>query len=165
MCFACSKPARGAVECTCAPFFMLLLFESVLICKCYCSSYVCSAVNPVRMSLHGSRPCVEALGKVSAACKGCIPGLRLFRCWQLPSSKCICRAQWRRQYQEFSGTPLGRAAFLGGVFLLFYTGIAFRLLNLLFLLWWLGPLIVLPLLQAASRKVRPLLPQPCCAFI
>ena len=61
--FACSKPARGAVECTCAPFFMLLLFESVLICTCYCSSHVCSAVNPVRMSLHGSRPCVEALGK------------------------------------------------------------------------------------------------------
>ena len=67
---------------------------------------------------------------------------------------CICCMQWRRQYKEFSGTPLGRAAFLGGVFLLFYTGIAFRLLNLLFLLWWIGPLIVLPLLQAASRKVR-----------
>ncbi|KAK9839876.1 hypothetical protein WJX81_007992 [Elliptochloris bilobata] len=60
--------------------------------------------------------------------------------------------KWRRQYKDFSGTPLGRAAFLTGIFLLFYTGIAFRLLNMLFLLWWIGPLIVLPLLQAASRK-------------
>ena len=76
---------------------------------------------------------------------------------QRVSNSCTCRVQWRRQYKEFSGTPLGRAAFLGGVFLLFYTGLAFRLLNLLFLLWWIGPLIVLPLLQAASRKVRPCL--------
>ncbi len=64
------------------------------------------------------------------------------------------RAQWRRQYREFAATPLGRGAFLAGVFALFYTGIAFRLLNLLVLLWWVGPLIALPLLQAASRKAR-----------
>lgn len=66
------------------------------------------------------------------------------------------RVQWRRQYKEFAATPVGRGAFLAGVFLLFYTGIAVRLLNLLFLLWWVGPLIVLPLLQAASRKARAL---------
>ena len=51
------------------------------------------------------------------------------------------------------------------MFLLFYTGLAFRLLNLLFLLWWIGPLIVLPLLQAASRKAQPLLAHPCCALL
>ena len=84
-------------------------------------------------------------------------------CLFLPCAHKACKAllltpsalaptQWRRQYKEFSGTPLGRAAFLTGIFLLFYTGIAFRLLNLLFLLWWIGPLIVLPILQAASRK-------------
>lgn len=116
------------------------------------------------MSLRGSRPCVEALGKVFAACEGCTPASSCSGAGNPRSSKCICRVQWRRQYKEFSGTPLGRAAFLGAVFFLFYTGIAFRLLNLLFLLWWIGPLIVLPLLQAASRKVRPPLPQPCCAL-
>jgi hypothetical protein len=71
-----------------------------------------------------------------------------------PRPAARARAQWRRQYREFAATPLGRGAFLAGVFALFYTGIAFRLLNLLVLLWWVGPLLVLPLLQAASRKAR-----------
>ena len=104
---------------------------------------------------------LEGSELVSAACEGCNPRTLLLWRYQYSSTKGICCVQWRRQYKEFSGTPLGRAAFLGGVFLLFYTGIAFRLLNLLFLLWWIGPLIVLPLLQAASRKVRLLLPHTC----
>lgn len=51
--------------------------------------------------------------------------------------------QWRRRYSEFSKTSIGQATFLAGVFLLFYTGIAFKILNLLFILWWLAPFLFL----------------------
>ena len=51
--------------------------------------------------------------------------------------------QWQKQYREFSKTSFGQATFLAGVFLLFYTGIAFKILNLVFILWWLAPFLFL----------------------
>ena len=61
--------------------------------------------------------------------------------------------QWRKQYAAFSKTPAGQAVFIAGLLLLCYTGLIFKLLNLLFILWWFAPLIILPLLNAAGRKV------------
>ncbi|CAL5220568.1 g2606 [Coccomyxa viridis] len=60
--------------------------------------------------------------------------------------------KWRKQYAAFSKTTAGQAAFFAGLFVLCYTGLLFRLLNLLFILWWLAPLVILPLLNAASRQ-------------
>lgn len=62
--------------------------------------------------------------------------------------------QWRRQYSSFSKTGLGQATFLGGIFLLFYTGIAFKLLNLLFILWWLAPFLFI-LFNKLNPQARP----------
>ena len=60
--------------------------------------------------------------------------------------------QWRKQYATFSKTTAGQAVFLAGLFVLCYTGLLFKLLNLLFILWWLAPLIILPILNAAGRQ-------------
>ncbi len=61
--------------------------------------------------------------------------------------------QWRKQYAAFSKTSAGQAVFVAGLVLLCYTGLIFKLLNLLFILWWFAPLIILPLLSVAGRKV------------
>ncbi|CAK0783521.1 hypothetical protein CVIRNUC_006720 [Coccomyxa viridis] len=60
--------------------------------------------------------------------------------------------QWRKQYAAFSKTSAGQAVFVAGLVLLCYTGLIFKLLNLLFILWWFAPLIILPLLSVAGRK-------------
>ena len=65
--------------------------------------------------------------------------------------------QWRKQYAAFSKTAMGQAVFFAGLFFLFYTGLIFKLLNLLFILWWITPLIILPLLNVANRQVGCLL--------
>ena len=72
--------------------------------------------------------------------------------------------QWRKQYAAFSKTTAGQAAFFAGLFVLCYTGLLFRLLNLLFILWWLAPLVILPLLNAASRQASILFPTPSTAY-
>ena len=61
--------------------------------------------------------------------------------------------QWRKQYAAFSRTSAGQAVFVAALVLLCYTGLIFKLLNLLFILWWFAPLIILPLLSVAGRKV------------
>ena len=60
--------------------------------------------------------------------------------------------QWRKQYAAFSRTPVGQAVFFAGLIFLCYTGLIFKLLNLLFILWWLAPLIILPIINAANRQ-------------
>ena len=52
---------------------------------------------------------------------------------------------------------MGQAVFFAGLFFLCYTGLIFKLLNLLFILWWIAPLIILPLLNVANRQVGGLL--------
>ena len=65
---------------------------------------------------------------------------------------CLPLAQWQRQYAKFSRTRLGQFTFLGVLAFLAYTGILFRLLNLLFILWWLAPLLILPLSNYLNKK-------------
>lgn len=48
---------------------------------------------------------------------------------------------WRKKYVEFSKTLPGQAAFLTFVFFLFRSGIIWKILNLLFLAWWLAPFL------------------------
>ena len=64
-----------------------------------------------------------------------------------------CALQWQKKYGEFSRTVWGQAFTLGLVFFLLYTGIAFKLLNLLFILWWLAPFILVPMSKYLNRKV------------
>lgn len=71
--------------------------------------------------------------------------------------------QWRKQYATFSKTTAGQAVFFAGLFLLCYTGLLFKLLNLLFILWWLAPLIILPILNAAGRQASTPFPTPLIA--
>lgn len=62
--------------------------------------------------------------------------------------------QWRRQYAEFSKTTAGQVVFFGLLFFLCYSGAIWRLLNLLFILWWVAPLFVLPAINHLNRKAR-----------
>ena len=62
--------------------------------------------------------------------------------------------QWRKQYAAFSKTSAGQAVFVAALVFLCYTGLIFKLLNLLFILWWFAPLVILPLLSVAGRKVN-----------
>ena len=71
--------------------------------------------------------------------------------------KCVV-VQWGRQYSQFSKTTLGQVVTTAFVVYLFASGLAFRLLNILFILWWLLPIIALPLArrrtQQASRSAK-----------
>ena len=69
------------------------------------------------------------------------------------ASKLTVPVQWRKQYAAFSKTSAGQAVLVAALVLLCYTGLIFKLLNLLFILWWFAPLIILPLLSVAGRKV------------
>jgi hypothetical protein len=50
---------------------------------------------------------------------------------------------WRKKYTEFSRTLPGQAMILAFVFFLFSSGIIWKLLNLLFIAWWLAPFLFL----------------------
>ena len=65
--------------------------------------------------------------------------------------------QWKKKYAAFSKTLPGQALFLTFIFFLFRTGIIWKLLNLLFIAWWLAPFLFL-LVGKFSPKVR--LPVP-----
>ena len=54
---------------------------------------------------------------------------------------------------EFSRTALGQLAIIGFIIYLVYTGIAFRILNLLFILWWLTPFLLVPFTRYFNKKV------------
>ena len=60
--------------------------------------------------------------------------------------------QWRKRYSEFSKTLPGQALFLSAVFFLFWSGIAWRLLNFVFIAWWLSPFIFLLYSKVTSSK-------------
>ncbi len=61
--------------------------------------------------------------------------------------------QWKRQYAEFSKTTLGQVVFFAAFFFLCYSGLVWRLLNLVFILWWVAPLFVLPAINHINKKV------------
>ena len=83
--------------------------------------------------------------------------LGIFLASSFHSSHAAYALQWRKQYAAFSKTAMGQAVFFAGLFFLCYTGLIFKLLNLLFILWWIAPLIILPLLNVANRQVGGLL--------
>ena len=61
--------------------------------------------------------------------------------------------QWMRKYSRFSQTTLGQIATTAFVVYLFASGLAFKLLNVLFILWWLLPIIALPLARKRNQQV------------
>ena len=69
--------------------------------------------------------------------------------------------QWKKKYAAFSKTLPGQALFLTFIFFLFRTGIIWKLLNLLFIAWWLAPFLFL-LVGKFSPKVC--LPFPPCSL-
>lgn len=73
--------------------------------------------------------------------------------WAIAQGTDVC-VQWRKQYAEFHKTTAGKVVFYGAIWFLFSTGIAFRLLNLLFIMWWVAPLFILPAINYMNRKVR-----------
>ena len=66
--------------------------------------------------------------------------------------------QWRKRYTEFSKTLPGQVVFLSAVFFLFWSGIAWRLLNFVFIAWWLSPFIFLPVLKGQSPSGKAFMP-------
>ncbi|EIE18694.1 hypothetical protein COCSUDRAFT_60004 [Coccomyxa subellipsoidea C-169] len=59
---------------------------------------------------------------------------------------------WKRQYAKFSKTTLGQVVFFAAFFFLCYSGLVWRLLNLVFILWWVAPLFVLPAINHINKK-------------
>lgn len=69
------------------------------------------------------------------------------------STDCKFMLQWGRKYSQFSRTPFGQVATTAFVVYLFASGVAFKLLNILFILWWLLPIIALPLARRRNQQV------------
>jgi len=61
--------------------------------------------------------------------------------------------QWRRQYNAFSKALPGKVLWIAFLIWGFRTGLFFRLLNILSILFWLAPLIILPLARKFSQQV------------
>jgi len=61
--------------------------------------------------------------------------------------------QWRRQYNAFSKTLPGKVLWIAFLIWGFRSGLFFRLLNILSILFWLAPLIILPLARKFSQQV------------
>ena len=61
--------------------------------------------------------------------------------------------QWQRRYQAFLKTTPGKVATWSLVLYLIVSGLAFKLLNLLFIALWILPLLAVPLAQRRQRKV------------
>ena len=71
--------------------------------------------------------------------------------------------QWQRQYQAFARTTPGKIAQYSLFAYLIFSGIAFKLLNILFLALWVIPLVAVPLAQRRYRRVSTLLtPATAC---
>lgn len=60
--------------------------------------------------------------------------------------------QWRRQYNAFSKTLPGKVLWIAFLIWGFRSGLFFRLLNILSILFWLAPLIILPLARKFSQQ-------------
>ena len=65
--------------------------------------------------------------------------------------------QWQRQYQAFARTTPGKIAQYSLFAYLIFSGLAFKLLNILFLALWVIPLVAVPLAQRRYRRVSSLL--------
>ena len=61
---------------------------------------------------------------------------------------------YRDKTKKFVATPFGQASAVGALLLLLWTGVLGRLLNLAFLVYWLAPLLLLPLAQAGATRAQ-----------
>ena len=61
---------------------------------------------------------------------------------------------YRDKTRKFVATPFGQASAVGALLLLLWTGVLGRLLNLAFLVYWLAPLLLLPLAQAGATRAQ-----------
>ena len=66
---------------------------------------------------------------------------------------CALCMQWTKSYSRFSQTTLGQVTNTVLVVYLFTSGLFFKLLNILFILWWLLPIIALPLARRRNQQV------------
>ena len=81
--------------------------------------------------------------------------------WRLSSRARAALVDARRLYpyyrdktKKFAATPFGQASAVGALLLLLWTGALGRLLNLAFLVYWLAPLLLLPLAQAGATRAQ-----------
>ena len=61
---------------------------------------------------------------------------------------------YRDKTKKFVATPFGQASAVGALLFLLWTGVLGRLLNLAFLVYWLAPLLLLPLAQAGATRAQ-----------
>lgn len=62
--------------------------------------------------------------------------------------------QWRRQYGAFSKTLPGQIFQIAVLVWFFRSGLFFKLLNFIFILFWIVPLILVPLGRKYGKQVR-----------
>lgn len=68
--------------------------------------------------------------------------------------QCPCVSQWRRQYGAFSKTLPGQIFQIAVLVWFFRSGLFFKLLNFIFILFWIVPLVLVPLGRKYSKQVR-----------
>ena len=61
---------------------------------------------------------------------------------------------YKSKTKKFVATPFGQASAVGALLFLLWTGVLGRLLNLAFLVYWLAPLLLLPLAQAGASRAQ-----------
>jgi len=71
--------------------------------------------------------------------------------------------QWRKKYAEFSRTLPGQAVFLTFIFFLFRSGIIWKMLNLLFIAWWLAPFLFFVIGKFSPKVMRYDSTLPLCS--
>lgn len=81
--------------------------------------------------------------------------------WHLSSRARAAAVDARRLYpyyrdktKKFVATPFGQASAVGFLLFLLWTGVLGRLLNIAFLIYWLAPLLLLPLAQAGASRAQ-----------
>lgn len=62
---------------------------------------------------------------------------------------------WRRAFDEFSATPLGKFSIIAGVCVIISTSVFWQVLNWVIFLWWLAiPLLSIVIQQAAAKQAQ-----------
>ncbi|KAK9807827.1 hypothetical protein WJX72_010389 [[Myrmecia] bisecta] len=61
---------------------------------------------------------------------------------------------WRKRYNDFIRTPVGRVMFGAFIFWLVYSGLAIRLVQIVFWTMWLAPFFLIPIANKFGRKMQ-----------
>eukprot|EP00894_Picocystis_sp_ML_P003695 jgi/Pico_ML_1/54212/g4618.t1 len=60
----------------------------------------------------------------------------------------------KRRLDDFADTSVGKVFIFAGFFMFLSSGLIFPLLNLLFIFWWIAPLVVVPVLNYMAKKME-----------